>query len=124
MKNLIERIETAMAKYRLTFGDELTLQNQIAEIFQKEGIEFDREVILEKASRLDFAIPFAPGDWHVWAVEVKIAGSVETHLRQMKRYNGHPDVVGTILIGTRPFVLPETLGGKPVGLINIGNKRL
>ena len=124
MKKIIETIESALAKYRLTFGDELTLQNQIEEIFEKEGIEFEREVVLDKASRLDFAIPFAPGDWHVWALEIKIGGSVDSHLRQLKRYNGHPDVVGTILIGTRPFALPETLGGKPVGMINIGGRRL
>lgn len=119
MNELIDRIRAAIAKYRLTFGDEMALQNQLAEIFTAHAITFEREYVLSAQDRPDFFImPFA--------IEVKLGGSIDKHLRQMKRYNNHPNVQGTILICTKPFafMLPETLSGKPVAAINVGGKRL
>lgn len=119
MNELIERIKSAIAKYRLTFGNELDLQNQLVEIFHAHAITFEREFVLSPQDRPDFYIkPFA--------VEVKVGGSIESHLRQLQRYNSHPAVSGTILICTKPFqfMMPETLSKKPVAAINVGGKRL
>lgn len=119
MQATIRKISEALAKYRLTFSNEGELQGQLAQIFTLNGIEFDREFNLSKADRPDFFLPQPKV-----AIEVKVAGSIEKHLRQMKRYNEHDAVAGTILIGTRPYDLPATLSAKPVALINIGGQRL
>jgi hypothetical protein len=117
MNQLVEIIRAALAKYRLTFADEKQLQDQLAKIFLAEGLHFNREVSISPKDRLDFLIQEI-------AIEVKVGGSEESHLRQMKRYNDHPMVAGTLLISTRKYNLPETLSGKPVAGISIGGNRL
>lgn len=117
MNELIKQISGALAGYRLTFGDEVTLQNQLSTIFSTAGLVFVREFKLSPGERPDFWL-------EPWAVEVKVGGSLDAHLRQLQRYNKHPLVAGTILIGTKPFRLPESLAGKPVGFINVGGNRL
>lgn len=138
LAELVQRIEAAVAKYRLTFADEKQLQDQLATIFAGAGMVVEREFILSKGERLDFficgkrsigegaAIPSAAGTSARpgFALEVKVGGAVEGHLRQMKRYNEHPQVLGTILIATRKYDLPESLAGKPVAGINVGGNRL
>lgn len=119
MNNLVQQIKKALPKYRLTFGSELDLQDQLAELFSIEGIAFKREMKLSERDRPDFMTQ--PG---AIAIEVKVAGSIESHLRQLKRYNDNDLVNGTILIGTKPFRVPETLSGKPVAAINVGGNRL
>lgn len=117
MKELISKITAQLGKYRLTFGDEFELQQQLSVILSAAGIDFVREFKLSAHDRLDFWVePFV--------IEVKVGGSVDGHLRQIKRYNSQPMVAGTILIGTKPFDLPATLSGKPVALINVGRNRL
>ena len=117
MKELVEKLKTAIGKYRFTFGTELQMQDQLAEVFTTAGIYFEREFKLSAADRPDFFIS-------QFAVETKLGGSLNEHLRQMKRYNSHEKVLGTILISTRPFELPETLSDKPVAGINLGGNRL
>ena len=119
MRQLKEKIEFELAKYRLTFSNEFELQNLLADIFKQANIEYEREFQLTKKDRPDFLI--LPDGY---AVEVKVGGSIDSHLRQMKRYNNHAAVLGTILIGTRPYSMPDTLSGKPVALINVGGNRL
>lgn len=143
MNDLLAKLTVEFAKYRMTFGNELELQNQIAEILTSAGIEFVREYILCKEDRPDFFI----ADCRLpivdlgkqdrlkaelqtagsgFAIEVKVGGSINAHLRQMQRYNRHPTVQGTILICTKPFgrMMPETLADKPVAAINVGGNRL
>lgn len=116
---LKKQIELAISQYRMTFGNEEELQVELAEIFTQAGIVFEREFKLSPADRPDFWIePFA--------IEVKVSGSFDSHLRQVQRYNRHEEVSGTILIGTKPWAnrMPETLAGKPSAYINIGRNRL
>jgi hypothetical protein len=119
MKELTQKIAVAIAGYRLTFSNELELQNLLCDIFERAGIAFQREFQLSPEDRPDFYIkPFA--------IEVKVGGSIINHLRQMKRYNSHDCVEGTILIGTKPFaaMIPPLLSGKPIACINVGGLRL
>lgn len=117
MKDLVSQLRAALAKYRLTFGDEIGLQNQLDSIFKAEGIEVEREFILSPEDRPDF---FTAG----YAIEVKVGGSIESHMRQVKRYNNHAAISGSILICTRPYCVPETISGKPFACINVGRNRL
>lgn len=121
MKELVEQIRKALAGCRLTFGDELGLQDELADVFKLSGIDFVRECILTPQDRADF---FVPVTGQGYAIEVKVGGSIHAHLRQVRRYNENPAVMGTILIATRPFAVPPTLSGKPVACINVGGNRL
>lgn len=119
MTELLTQLAGEFAKYRMTFGSELELQNQIAEVLTRAGIVHEREYVLSPEDRPDFFVqPFA--------LEVKVGGSINSHLRQMQRYNRHPTVLGTILICTKPFgqMMPKTLAGKPIATINVGGNRL
>lgn len=111
------KMRTVLGKYRLTFRHESELQEQIADILGREQIGFVREFKLSKLDRLDFLLGRV-------ALEVKILGSINEHLRQIKRYNAHPEIDGTILLATRPFPVPDTLSGKPVRCINLAGNRL
>jgi hypothetical protein len=114
---LVERLRCLLGRYRFTFGTERQLQDQLENIFQADHLEFQREYILTKADRLDFLIDAV-------AIEVKIGGSINTHLRQLKRYNDHAAIRGGILIGTKPFDMPDSLSDKAVALINLSKHRL
>ena len=118
MNEVFKKIRAALLKYRLTFSHERQLQEQLAVIFGRERIWFKREWRLSLGDRPDFRLR---GEV---AVEVKVGGSIEAHLRQLKRYNDFPAVTGTIFIATKPFSVPATLSGKPVMLINVGGNRL
>jgi len=119
MTELLSQLKTEFSKYRMTFGSELELQNQIAEILTRAGIAHQREHVLSPEDRPDFLV-------QTIALEVKVGGSINSHLRQMQRYNRHATVAGTILICTKPFgqMMPETLAGKPIASINVGGNRL
>jgi hypothetical protein len=54
MKELVARIESAVAKYRLTFGNEAELQGQLSEVLAYEGIVFEREFVVSAGERPDF----------------------------------------------------------------------
>ncbi len=122
-QNLVAVLTALITPAKFTFATEKELQDQLEQLFNSSSeceLVFSREMKLPGAGQPDFSI--------YWqgkiAVEVKIAGSVETHLVQLKRYAHHAEVFGVILICNKPWTVPETLDGKPCALISIGNNRL
>ena len=132
-QNLIAVLTALITPAKFTFATEKELQDQLEQLFHgsrdiddpmfggpQRELVFSREMKLPGAGQPDFSI--------YWqgkiAVEVKISGSVETHLVQLKRYAHHAEVFGVILICNKPWTVPETLDGKPCALISIGNNRL
>lgn len=90
---------------------------------------FSRERRLGAEDRLDFFCSDAPPDYFVggapgFAIEVKLEGGLEKHLRQIKRYARSDIVLGVVLIAMRPHEMPETLNGKPVVCLNFAPKCL
>jgi hypothetical protein len=121
MKSLTAAIHAALPRYRFSFDSEDRFQLQLEEFLRRENFLFEREVRLTARERADFVI-----DWEGQRVvaEAKVGGGIDGHLRQMKRYADIPGVHGVILFATRPYDMPETLSGKPVGLVNFGGSRL
>jgi alkanesulfonate monooxygenase SsuD/methylene tetrahydromethanopterin reductase-like flavin-dependent oxidoreductase (luciferase family) len=93
------------------WADEEQLQEHLYRTLSPLG--FDREVV-DGADRYDFA-----RDGLI--VEVKVAGTPATVLRQLLRYAERPDVAGLVLATTKPTLgeAPQTLGGKPVAVARL-----
>lgn len=115
----VASVVAATAGKRFSRVSELMLKDGMEKVFREAGLLFRREERLSDADIADF--------WFHGvgiAVEVKVKGSLESHLRQMRRYASHATVAGVLLVATRPFQLPETLCGKPVACLNFGSKCL
>lgn len=101
-----------MRDYKVRRGTELQLQDDLEKVFIDCKIPYEREVLLSKKDRPDFMLSGI-------AVECKVAGSAESHLRQIKRYMGHDSVRGCILVATRKYDIPNMVEGKPLWLSNV-----
>ena len=82
---------------------------------------FEREYVLDDASRVDFALVLedGPADTspHLIALEMKVAGGVTEVASQIQRYAGHPLVAAVLFASTSPrlvYGMPKALRGKPV----------
>jgi len=81
------------------------------------GLSYSREHRLSNSDIPDF---FVDGV----AIEVKVRGSLDVHLRQLKRYAEYEAVTGTILIMPKGTGMPDTISGKPAALITLWRNRL
>ena len=93
------------------WADEEQLQEHLDSVLAPAG--FEREVVAG-ADRFDFA---AEG----LVVEVKVAGSPATVLRQLLRYADRPDVEGLVLVSTKASLgaVPAEMMGKPVAVARL-----
>lgn len=102
-------------------ANESVLCDRIALLFRRiPGCHAAREYRLDTRSRLDFLA--GDGVLPGIAVEVKVQGGVGQVTRQLMRYADDPRVGGVLLITTRAAHrgLPETMRGKPVACLWIG----
>lgn len=104
--NLAQRLASALSHYRFSFRNEAIFQDNFELMLKAEKIDYEREVFLSPKDRPDFMIAGA-------AVDLKIGGPINAHLRQLKRYANYPIVTEIILIATRQFPVPSTLSRKP-----------
>jgi hypothetical protein len=88
--------------HRYTWHSERELCDHLERLFLDVPLPVQREERLSPTERPDFLI----GDV---VVEVKVAGSFETALRQLRRYNDLPGVAGIVLATTvaRHHFTPE-----------------
>ncbi len=116
----VKHLGEALHSYRYTFQHEIDFQDQLAQVLTEKKIEFTREVELTKRDRVDFLLNYDP---YSIAMEVKVGGGINSHLRQMKRYadaGGENSIVdAALLIATKPFQVPEYLSKKPCYCIHI-----
>ena len=110
----VPRVCLALASYRYTFQDEVSLQNGIQEVLEAKAVAFKREFRLDAKSRPDFMLGSV-------AIEVKIKGSVAEFLRQAHRYLLHEQVSALIVVGTPKWLplVPSELAGKPVYAVRL-----
>ncbi len=97
---------------RLVLKDEFALHAELEARLIAKRIPFEREVRMGPHKRPDFVVKGI-------AVELKIAGGEMEILRQMKRYAADPTIRGVVLVSTKAMAVPETLGGKPVAVVNL-----
>ena len=104
--NNTSRIQELLRRHRFTFGSEKEFQDQFEQMLQTDGIEYKREFKLSSTDRPDFMVGAT-------AIDLKVRGSIQSHLRQMKRYADNQFVEATVLVVTRQFNAPSSLSNKP-----------
>lgn len=109
----------ATAGVRFTRNSEKEFQNQLEALFKAHKFHFDREHKLNDKDKPDFYFY----DVSI-ALEVKVKGNMQSHLRQCKRYADSLFVDGVILIAMRPYDVPSTLSDKPFTCLNFAPKCL
>lgn len=104
-----EQIVDLVAGHAFVTGNEHALQAALAEVLAAAGLTPQREARLSAQDRVDLLV----GDV---AVEVKVAGSLVTALRQCQRYARSPQVSAVVLTTTVPEhrQAPPAIGGKPL----------
>lgn len=123
-------LKSLLSRFRFTFANEKQLQDQLQSVFQEAKLDCLREYTLyETPSKVigvvDFCFRRGVGPLqNDIAVEVKVGGPLNQHLRQLKRYADQTHIAAVVLIATRPFSVPPTLSNKPCFCINIGGNRL
>lgn len=103
---LVERL----LAYRIPIGQELAMQQAVAEILDREGCLFEREFDLGPGrGRIDFYLPTIRV-----GLELKVKGSPADVLRQLQRYTTSDQIDALILVSGRARfgAFPSTLGGK------------
>ena len=105
-------ITSLLSTYKLPLHDEKMLQRGIEEALTKNGVAFEREHHLDKASIPDFFI-------NGLAIEVKIKGSAKSIFRQIERYSLHPDVKEILLITNKTMGIMPELNGKRCYLLKL-----
>lgn len=105
-----------LSGFSYLWSTERGLQDGIWEVLERSGFAVQRELALTRRDRPDFTVEV--GGFRV-VVEVKIAGPLNTVLRQLGRYAEHPDVKGIVLASGKRTLLagvPPLLHGKPIAL--------
>lgn len=100
-----------LKRHTFAFQSEAELQEQISEVFTKNGVEHQREVILSEKDRIDFFCPPGIG------IEVKLRAPRTEVLRQLLRYLEHESIKGLILVTSSHRLalgVPLVMCGKPV----------
>jgi len=101
-------------------ANEADLQLEIGHVLSEVGHKYLREHRFNDQSRIDFYLPE-----HKIGIEVKVAGNVNSVMRQIHRYNACDPVDGVILITSRAkhTSIPKELSHKPVRVVFIGGIR-
>ena len=117
MSSTIAEIHNILSQHKFNMSSELPLQEQMAAVFSKAGIVYQKEVILSPHDRIDFMI----GDI---GIEVKVKGSPSMIYQQCRRYCHFDQVKELLLVTARAMGLPPETEGKPCYLLNLGRSWL
>lgn len=110
----LAEVVAAIQSRRFVHVHEDELQEGLAEAFADAGLDASREVRLSSRDRIDFLIGAV-------GIEVKVAGSAPRVLRQLERYAESDRVEELVLVTDRvqAGVQPETVGGKPLRVVQL-----
>ena len=112
--NHVEIIRLIRTK-RFTLSTEEQLKIEMAEVFTKAGLEFEKEFRLNAKDRLDFYFPSTR-----IVMEVKIKGGAKDIFKQCERYCHDLAVSRLILVSNRTLGLPAEICGKPCNFVSLG----
>jgi hypothetical protein len=117
----IDLVVELLAGYRLRFGTELQLQDDIEAALGTGGLHFAREHCLSGADRIDFYLSLLG-----IGIECKTEGSISQAAAQLLRYAKHTTILGLVLVSRRRgHQLSQTqLGGKPFRMLWVGGGSL
>lgn len=91
-------IADLVTQYSYRFASEAELQQAIGRVLEDYGLEVERERPVGPRDRLDLWLPRSG-----IAIEVKVAGSLTTAMRQVERYLQLPEVSGVVLAAARSW---------------------
>ena len=109
----IQELIKLLSVNRFSCSKEKETQQEIAEVFNKSSIFYQREHWLDKKSVPDFFIDGI-------VIEVKIKGNARQIFRQCERYCNIHKVKALILVTNRSMGFPKEINGIPCYFINIG----
>jgi len=92
----VDRIAGILRRYRIRFGTEELMQQDVAAALDAEGIAFAREVSLGAAGRIDFLLSDS-----AIGIECKVGGGPSAVFQQCVRYAEQPALEGLILVSRR-----------------------
>lgn len=99
---------TLFRTMRLDLSHEKATQRDIAEVLNRQCVEYEQEVRLSEKDIVDFMVGSI-------AIEVKMKTAVKQSVyRQLVRYAQHERVSELILLSNLSMNLPEQLNGKPL----------
>lgn len=107
-----------LCRARLPLQDEKALQAAIEERLLSYGVAYQREHVLERnLGIIDFFLPTIGV-----GIEVKIAGSSASVLRQLRRYAEDSRIRSLVLVRSRSFATPVVVGARriPLEVIDLG----
>ncbi len=115
------RLLPLLRSYRLRFGTEAQLHEDLASLLTKEGFYFVRELRLTEAERIDFYLPDC-----MIGIECKVDGGPTEVAAQLLRYAESPEINELLLITSKRSHLlsVDQLSGKPCHCIWIGGSSL
>jgi hypothetical protein len=93
---------------RFDFTNEKKTQAQLHELLMKDGIEHEREKILDDENIPDFFFEISG-----LCVEIKIKGSKTAIYRQLERYSKFDEVKEVVLMTNKAMSLPKYINNKP-----------
>lgn len=103
-------VSDLLGRYRIMGLTEVTVQEQIESVLQRQGIPFQREVELTPGDRIDFMVGAV-------GVEVKTKGTRAAITRQLGRYVRSESVEEIILAATSRRILasvPDEILDMPI----------
>ena len=92
---MLDDLYQLFSGFRFSWADESDLQDAIEQILVSADIPYSREHVLGPGERPDFLV----GDV---AIEVKVKGSADALLRQVKRYADHDEVGSVLVVTSKP----------------------
>lgn len=111
-------LTSAIARGRYRQGDEYRLHEDLAAKLTSLGIEFEREVRLGSANRIDFLCAGGIG------IECKARADKRATFRQLARYAELEQITALILVTATAMGVPAEIGGKPVFYVPLGRSSL
>jgi hypothetical protein len=109
----VEKVTAAIRRCRFSYASEEQLQEGLAAALAEQGLDVEREVILDAASRVDLLVGRV-------AIEVKVDGAATAVLRQLRRYATSDRVDALVLVtGRARHTMPGEIDGKPVHVVKI-----
>lgn len=102
-----DEVVELLGRFRFRHTSEEDLQRAIAQVLERSGVPFRREVKLGPRDRIDFLLDGGVG------IEVKVKGSATQAARQLQRYAKSDQVTELVLVTSRSQVgrqLDEYLG--------------
>ncbi len=108
----MQHVLDALRGQRIEISTEREVQRQIALVFAKAGIVYQREVKIA-GGRIDFLV----GDV---GIEVKIDGSARAMHRQLRGYSGEGRIRALVLVTAKAVGMPPEIAGKPVTVFGLG----